>query len=104
MFKKTYLKLAGFYLLVLAVISFVFSVNIYQLSVDEIENDLKLHSSRLDRFNMPNYAKSAFLQEANNQYIEAKGRILLRLTVVNLFVIAVGGLLSYYLARWSAGH
>ncbi len=101
MFKKTYLKLAGFYLLVLAVISFVFSVNIYQLSVDEIENDLKLHSSRLDRFNMPNYAKSAFLQEANNQYIEAKGRILLRLTVVNLFVIAVGGLLSYYLARWT---
>jgi two-component system sensor histidine kinase CiaH len=45
--------------------------------------------------------KSAFLQEANNQYLEAKGRILLRLTVVNLFVIAVGGLLSYYLARWT---
>jgi two-component system sensor histidine kinase CiaH len=100
-FKKTYLKLAGFYLLVLAVISFVFSVNIYQLSVNEIENDLKLHSSRLDRFNMPNYAKNAFLQEANNQYLDAKGRILLRLTVVNLFVIAVGGLLSYYLARWT---
>ncbi len=101
MFKKTYLKLAGFYLLVLAVISFVFSVNIYQLSVQEIENDLKLHSSRLDRFNMPSYAKNAFLQEANNQYIDAKGRILFRLTVVNIFVIAAGGLLSYYLARWT---
>ena len=99
MFDKTYLKLAGLYLLVLAVISFVFSANIYQLSVQELQKDLNMHTSRLNQFRMPAQTKALVLDEANDQYISSKSRIVARLVVVNLFVLTAGGLLSYYLAR-----
>ncbi len=99
MFDNTYLKLAGLYLLVLAVISFVFSANIYQLSVQELQKDLHMHTSRLNQFRVPAQTKALVLDEANDQYLSSKSRIVARLVVVNLFVLTAGGLLSYYLAR-----
>lgn len=101
MFDRTYLKLAGFYLLVLAVITFIFSVNIYQLSVGEIKNDLKMHSARLEMLRLPLATKSAMQTEASDQYNEVRSRIIGRLIIINIFILTSGGLLSYYLARWT---
>lgn len=101
MFDRTYLKLAGFYLLVLAVITFIFSVNIYQLSVGEIKNDLKMHSARLEILRLPPATKAAMQSEAKEQYSEVQSKIIGRLIIINIFILAAGGMLSYYLARWT---
>lgn len=97
------LKLAGVYLTILMIISLFFSVNVYQLSIQELDRGLRRPgpNSAINRLQMDSIGRStlnSFLAEQEAQYEAAQQRILQRLIVVNLIILAWGGILSYYFA------
>lgn len=104
MFQAASLRLASFYLLIIMVVSVLFSMSIYQLSVQELDRGLRSQESTAW---ITEDSGSAFgdelitqLQaEQAYQYEQAKGRVMKRLVLVNVLILAVGGFLSYYLAR-----
>lgn len=102
MFHKASLKLASLYLAVIMLISLFFSINIYQLSVDELNHgfrnqDLSQEGGPIDL--LPQNVRRQWLQDQEYAYSEAKGRTFDRLIITNLFIFVVGGAVSYYLAR-----
>lgn len=101
MFRKTAFKLAGLYLAVLMLISFFFSIVVYELSVQELENGLRMPDSFLRQLSEGQLLPSTLeqLNQAREErYIEARERVLSRLIVTNLVILSGGGLLSYFLA------
>jgi signal transduction histidine kinase len=101
MFHKTSTKLAGLYLAVMMVISLFFSINVYQLSVQEFDRGLRRPGPALNRgpeMGLPSVTRDQILQEREQQYETAKSRVLGRLVVINLLILVGGGVLSYYLA------
>ena len=100
-FHKASLKLAGFYLAILMVISLFFSAAIYQVSINELERGLRRPGRVLSTPGYVGFSDDLLLQfeqERNNAYREAKERITTRLVLTNLFILVGAGLLSYYLA------
>jgi len=101
MFRKTAFRLAGFYLGVLMTISLFFSVVVYELSVQELQRGLRLPDKVLSQFSADNLPLS--IQEwqdmREEQYREAKSRVIVRLFVTNLIIMIGGGILSYWLAH-----
>lgn len=100
---KNSLKLAGIYLLILMFISLLFSANVYKLSSDEFRRGLRTPPGRAAIFDelpsdLEQQARDEFRQERLEQYSEAKNHMLKRLILVNLFILAGGGALSYYFA------
>lgn len=100
-FHKTSLKLAGFYLAILMIISLFFSASIYQVSVNELERGLRRPSPAFNRSvdeGFPDILRQQLIQERVDAYEEAQNRIMTRLILINLIILVGGGLLSYYLA------
>jgi two-component system, OmpR family, sensor histidine kinase CiaH len=95
------LKLAGLYLAIMMAISLFFSLNIYQLSLQELSRGLRV-PGKLDNHGISNRLnleiRDILEQDREVQYRLAKSRVLHRLLVVNVFILLGGGLLSYYLA------
>lgn len=107
MFHSAVLKLTGWYLLILMIISFLFSVTIYNVSTGEVSERLNEFQTRLEQPGMipddsdPNHRLfSAF---RNNQRDMANRNIWATLVYVNLFIFFGGGVLSYLLARRTLG-
>lgn len=97
------LRLAGVYLTILMIISLFFSINVYQLSVQELDRGLRRPGpnsaiNRLPADSLGRNTLNSFLAEQEAQYDAAQQRILQRLIVVNLIILAWGGVLSYYFA------
>lgn len=103
MFKSATLRLTGWYLLTLMVFSIIFSVIIYQVATNEL-------GARLERL------ESSFVSSNTNQpqpqsltlesirLIEqgkASANLSVELLYINLFVLVIAGLGSYYFARRS---
>lgn len=100
-FHKTSLKLAGFYLAILMIISLFFSASIYQVSVNELERGLRRPGpvfSRSVNEGFPDILRDQLMQERVDAYEVAQDRIMTRLIFINLLILVGGGLLSYYLA------
>ena len=102
MFHKASLRLASLYLAVIMLISLFFSINIYQLSVDELNHgfrnqDLSQEGGPIDL--LPQNVRRQWLQDQAYAYDEAKARTFDRLVITNIFIFVVGGAISYYLAR-----
>lgn len=100
-FHKTSLKLAGFYLAILMIISLFFSASIYQVSVNELERGLRRPTATFNRPVDSGFADSIrqqLIQERLAAFEEARSRIITRLLFINVFILISGGLLSYYLA------
>lgn len=97
MFQSATLKLTGWYLLILMVISFVFSIAIYESTLSEFNFRLeRLQSSlRLEPGFMPDRNNSLTAAEAS----DASSHIVTQLIYANLVILISGGFLSYYLAR-----
>jgi signal transduction histidine kinase len=85
------------------VISLVFSIGLYRLASQEIERSTRKQPTSLTQFiranNIDGFQEILIDQDRSIQ--EAQRRIKLNLAVINLFIFAGGGLLSYYLARRS---
>lgn len=102
MFHKTSARLAGLYLLIIMGISLFFSVNIYQLSVQEFARGLQNQRAIIDRdgdVRLPTPLRQLLASEQDRRYQESKDRVLARLVAINIVILVGGGFISYYLAR-----
>lgn len=100
MLHKTSTKLAGFYLVIIMVISLFFSANVYQLSVHELQRGLNGPGTILDEPLGPGLSRlrEQLRAERRELYRIAKQHVVQRLLVTNLIILVGGGFLSYYLA------
>lgn len=96
MFHSATLKLTGWYLLILMIISLTFSAAIYKIMESEVD-------LRLERLQTSYEMKGPFAAKANalrlDETAEASGTILLDLVFANLIILVAGGVISYLFAR-----
>ena len=109
-FHDASIKLAGLYLLVIMLISVVFSITIYQMYTQELRRELQrefvsaTRKGQILRKSNPAEIDELFeyLQETRgNVYSDAIIRMRQNLVIINLCILISGGLISYYLARRS---
>mgnify|MGYP000863860333 CR=1 FL=1 len=99
-FESATLKLTGWYLMILMIISLLFSTIIYQLSTQEVSSRLESLQLRLEddpRWLIPENSTLRSIRQG--QADEAKVNIFFGLLYINLFVLGMGGVGSYLLAR-----
>lgn len=100
-FHKTSIRLAGLYLAIMMAISLFFSINVYQLSVQELGRGLHKPggiAGPMER-NLSDDILQSIREEQESRYQEARQRVLVWLIATNAFILVGGGMLSYYLAR-----
>lgn len=98
MFENATLKLTGWYLLIIMVISLLFSVLVYQSAASEVNTRLDQFTQRLPD-DMNKRPSSAFSILRNAQADQAAHNILVNLIYINCLVLAAGGVASYLMAR-----
>jgi two-component system sensor histidine kinase CiaH len=97
-FHKSSLKLASLYLAIILAISLFFSATIYQVSVSELGHGLRRPLPAFEGPGLPNYIRDQLLEERVESYNQARDKIVTRLILINVVILALGGCLSYYLA------
>jgi len=108
-FKSATLKLTAWYLVILMVISFVFSVAIYQLNFHEVNVRLENLQNALMEPALPTTGiKTVTFQDAQDQIRidqseQAATQMILALVYINAFILLFGGFGSYFLARRTLG-
>lgn len=100
MFHSATLKLTGWYLLILMIISLLFSVIIYQVAASEIDSRLQNLQQRIQgetgNIIVPGYD---FGSLRSIQARQASASLLTNLLYINFLVLGVGGIGSYLMAR-----
>ena len=101
MFTSATIKLTAWYLLILVLISLLFSVLIFELSTSEISSRLERLQVRLegDKQTITLPGPLTLTDLRMNQTKEARTSIFIGLVYMNIAVISVGGVGSYLLAR-----
>lgn len=104
MFQSATLKLTGWYLLILTIISLIFSVAIFTIASNEITerlNQLQIKFEGAREYPigiaLPERVGYGALREAQGE--EAKRNLFIQLLYVNIVLLAAGGAGSYFLAR-----
>lgn len=95
LFTDATIKLAGWYLLILMLVSLLFSVMIFQVTQSEIESRL-IRITNKSGVAPPNRTLSPGARE---QLEVATGNILISLAYINVVILLAGGTGSYFLAR-----
>lgn len=99
MFTTTRLKLTGWYLLIIMVISTIFSIGIYRLLTVEIERGLRMQRYRMEfPGRLPSSRLFPFRGVDPELLIEIKERIIWRLVGINALIFFVTALSGYVLA------
>ncbi len=102
MFRSALIKLTGVYLFILMAVSIAFSFNLYRVSTGEVGNRLRRQADYFTRgpdytYNLPSVPP---YEEERVAELEASRRhVVAELIYANLFILLVGGLGSYALAR-----
>ena len=103
MFKSTTLRLTGWYLLILMIVSIIFSAFVYQVASNEVNLRLNHFQTGLQKVQdnaiVPPIIGTNKLRE--DEINEARASLSLQLLYINLGILAIGGLGSYFLARRS---
>jgi signal transduction histidine kinase len=102
MFHKTSLRLTGLYLAILMTISIIFSTAIYTLSAGEINRTFERQNQILEpllRLPGRSVYRAEYIKDRSALLRELHNRVIVRLVIVNLLILAGGGVLSYLLAR-----
>ncbi|MFZ1361246.1 MAG: ATP-binding protein [Candidatus Saccharimonadales bacterium] len=99
MFQSATLKLTGWYLLILMSISFVFSVAIYNIASQEVDNRLHDLQARFERSILPEEPDIRYSDFRHRQNTVATTNLFLSLLYVNIVIVVLGGAGSYLLAR-----
>lgn len=99
--KKTTLKLTALYTLVLLLISSFFSASLYRVSQQEINSSFKRQANVIRQNPELRYLANddKFIRAWQEAYDVANKKLLLSLFSMNIFVLVMGGLLSYLFAR-----
>lgn len=99
MFRSTTIRLTGWYLLILMMLSIVFSIVIYRVAYVEVE-------TRLERFQTTMQSSSDMAAHImitdvmrDAELNQARANLSLELFYVNILVLIGGGFASYFLAR-----
>jgi two-component system sensor histidine kinase CiaH len=95
-------KLAALYLGIIMTISLFFSVNVYQLSMQEFARGYGTPNKIINIAPQTGgiaYLQDRLVEERNQLYADARQRVVFRLVLTNLVILVGGGVLSYYLAR-----
>jgi len=105
MFKKARLRLTGFYLLIIMLISLFFSAVVYRITAGEINRNLERMELRFEEENFdffPPPQMERFFQRLQPHFVEdlenAKKRIILNLFVLNGIIFAASAAAGYFLA------
>ncbi|MCB9822910.1 HAMP domain-containing histidine kinase [Candidatus Nomurabacteria bacterium] len=106
MFHKTSVRLAGLYLVIIMVISFLFSATLYNLSARELDRGFARQGSFIDNYPgdemmLPPKFQRQFIKNRAEVIKDSKEHLLGNLVVANLFIFLISGFLSYVLARSS---
>jgi two-component system sensor histidine kinase CiaH len=105
MFQSATLKLTAWYLLILMSISLIFSLVIHNIATTELHDRLDKLQTRFEHeadrvsFNIPLPDRLDYIALRNAQYEAASKNLAIQLIYVNLFILAIGGAGSYFLAR-----
>lgn len=98
MFEKTRLKLTGWYLLIIMLISFSFSLVIYKVLTNEVERFIRTQQLRIERRLRSDFFSPPPLPADPDLVNETKNRILIMLIEINSIIFIVSGGLGYFLA------
>lgn len=100
MFRSALLKLTGVYLFILMAVSIAFSFNLYRVSTVEVGNRLRRQADFFTRGPDSVYNDlSPFEQERLEELEASRRHVIAELVYANVFILVVGGLGSYALAR-----
>ncbi len=103
LFHNASIKLTSTYLIIIMVISLVFSIGIYRVSSQELERSFRRPESPVEQLVIRRNVElhSRLLAEQNEELSYAQNRLKANLATINLLIFVTGGFLSYYLARRS---
>lgn len=97
MFQSATVKLTLWYLLIIMVISLLFSGLVYQSATSELDARIQQFGSRLPE-DLP-LISGGVIQIQNNQIKVARHNILYNLFYINILILAAGGFASFLMAR-----
>ncbi len=101
-FRSTTLRLTGWYLLTLMLLSLAFSIIIFQVASNEIETRLEGLQTSLQKSNLPNQPPIMIMSDVRaNEAGKASANLSIELFYLNLVVLVIGGFGSYFFARRS---
>lgn len=100
-FYSASLKLTYIYLLIIMSISLVFSVGLYRVSSQELERSIHRQPGPVAQIlrNRSSDLIEDLIIEQENAVDIAINRLRTNLILINLLILIIGGLISYYLAR-----
>ncbi len=101
-FRSACLKLTSFYVLIVMIISIVFSVVLYSIASRELNQGLQKQGSAFENIAPPQFfpRPSGDLEKVRSeQFRESSKNLGLKLIYLNLFILIVASGLSYLLAR-----
>lgn len=100
-FHNASLKLTSVYLVIIMLISLVFSIGIYNLSSSEIERGIRRQTGPIGQIlrTRNNDLIEDLILEQDKAVTSALNRLKANLFLINAFILLFGGLVSYYLAR-----
>jgi two-component system sensor histidine kinase CiaH len=102
MIKSATVKLTLWYLGIIVLLSALFSVALYRESSTQLDENAAHQRNAITRLPLPlefEQRRTDFLQTLDNQLDQDRQRIILRLLVLNLATLLLGGAASYLLAR-----
>lgn len=105
MFKSAVIKLTLLYLAIIAVICLYFSLNLYDISTKELERGLRVQQKQLSKKRQRPITNERDQIEKELEEVLSLGqaRIVSRLIIANVAILAIGGLGSYLLAKKTLG-
>lgn len=98
MFESATIKLTGWYLLIIMVISLLFSVLIYQSAAGEIRTRLEQFGQEIPH-TTSDTDFTAWPDLRHAQLLEASHNLLIMLIYINSLVLVAGGIASYLMAK-----
>lgn len=98
MFQSAALKLTIWYLAIIMLISIVFSVGLYRVSSDDLDRNINKQVSYYNGFLSP-FDLNNYSQIRERQLNQDRNHLKANLIALNVIVLALGGLVSYALAR-----
>ncbi|HEX3081745.1 MAG TPA: HAMP domain-containing sensor histidine kinase [Candidatus Saccharimonadia bacterium] len=102
MIKSAVFKLTLWYLGIICILSSFFSVALYHESFDQLAVAANRQRTNINRLLLPDGfedRRQAFLQQLDDQLSATQNQLILRLLVLNLATLLLGGVAAYALAR-----
>ena len=97
MFHSARFKLTAWYLIIIMIISISFSAVIYRVSLNEVQRFDRLQRVRIEHdFGMPGPGTTLVID--NSLLEDIQRRIILNLVTINVGILAISGVTSYFLA------